>query len=82
MVGLSIAHTCTELSLPRVVFVGIHKRLGGTAKRGNTRLLCHILDLVTTVKDNPDELMQAACLSYRCERMCIEAEVFRFEPLL
>jgi len=59
------SHRCAELNLPKVVFVGIHERLGGTAKRGNKRLLYHILGVVTTIKDNPDELTQAACLIYR-----------------
>jgi hypothetical protein len=69
---------CAEFNLPRVLFVGIHERLGVTAKRGKTRLLYHILGVVAINKDNPDELMQAACLIYRRDRMCIEAEVVRF----
>jgi hypothetical protein len=60
----------------------MHERLGLTANRGNSRLLYHILGVVTTVKDNPDELTQAAYLIYRHDRMCIEAEDFHFEHLL
>lgn len=62
--------------------MGVYERSGVTAKRGNTRLLYNILDVVTTVKDNPDKLMQAACLIHRCYRMCIEAEGIHFEHLL
>lgn len=82
MVGLSIAHTCAEFNLHRVLFVGVHERSGVTAKSGNTRLLYHILVVVTTVEDNPDELMQAASLIYGRDRIHIEAEDFHFEHLL
>lgn len=62
MVGLSITYTDVQNSAClEFLFVGVHERSGVTAKSGNTRLLYHILVVVTIVKDNHDELMQAAC---------------------
>lgn len=62
--------------------MGVHERSGVIAKRGSAGFLHHIMCVVTTVMNNPDELMQAAHVIHRRDRMCIEAEGFHFEHLL